>query len=306
MIIGRTALGLLALLSAAAPAFGQPAGDERSVTVGGVARTYVLHVPAGIGVSDAVPLVVVFHGGGGNARNAAHMSGMSAEADKEKFIVAYPNGSGPIAGTLLTWNTWQCCGYALDHKVDDVAFVRAMVEAIARDRPIDRKRIYATGMSNGAMMTYRVGCEMADVFAAIAPVAGALDTDACKPSGAVSLIAFHGKADQHVRFDGGTPIKNVDFRHTRVDKPVSYAIDFWKRQDRCDEAPKRDTKGNVHHDAYACPLTSTAVELYAIDGQGHAWPGGEMGIRAGNVDVPSSEISATDVMWDFFARHPRK
>ncbi len=155
-------------------------------------------------------------------------------------------------------------------------------------------------------MTYRVGCEMADVFAAIAPVAGALDTDSCKPSNPVSLIAFHGKADQHVRFDGGTPIKSADLRHARTDKPVSYAIDFWKHENRCDETPARTTKGSVLHEAYACGATSTAVELYAIDGQGHAWPGGEKGIRAGNIDAPTTEISATDLMWDFFAHHPRK
>jgi polyhydroxybutyrate depolymerase len=202
--------------------------------------------------------------------------------------LAYPNGSGPIAGTLLTWNTWQCCGYALDHHVDDVAFVRAMVEDIAHGQSIDRKRIFATGMSNGGMMSYRVGCEMADVFAAIAPVAGALDTDGCKPSGPVSLVAFHGKADEHVLFEGGVPIKSADLRHTRVDKPVSFGIDFWKRQDRCDATPSRETKGSIIHEAYSCGATSTAVELYAFEGQGHAWP-----------------APATSLMWDFFAHHPR-
>ncbi len=282
----------------------QQADSEHSLNAGGAARTYLLHVPAGA-PSGPLPLVVVFHGGGGNAASAVHMSGMDAKADREKFIVAYPNGSGPIAGALLTWNTWQCCGYALEHHVDDVAFVRAMVEEIARSNPVDRKRIYATGMSNGGMMTYRVGCEMADVFAAIAPVAGALDTDSCKPSGPVSLVAFHGKADQHVRFDGGVPLKSADLRHSRVDKPVSYAIDFWKRQNQCDGTPASEKKGSVTHEAYACPATSTAVELYAVDGQGHAWPGGAKGFSRG-ADAPSTELSATDAMWDFFARHPRK
>ncbi|HEY2629644.1 MAG TPA: PHB depolymerase family esterase [Usitatibacter sp.] len=277
------------LLAAAIPAFAQsPADGEQTLAVGAATRTYRLHVPAGA-PSTPLALVVVFHGGGGNARNAARMSGMDAKADKEKFIVVYPNGSGPMSGAFLTWNTWQCCGYALDNHVDDIAFIRAMVEDIARTHAIDRRRVFATGMSNGGMMAYRVGCEMADVFAAIAPVAGALDTDSCKPSGPVSLIAFHGKADEHVRFDGGVPIKSVDRRHARVDKPVSYAIDFWKRANRCDEAPARDQKGNVTHEAYACGATSTAVELYAFDGQGHSWPG-----------------SATDLMWDFFSRHPRK
>lgn len=293
------------LLAAALPALAQNGDAEHSIAVGSAARTYLLHVPGGA-PSGPLPLVVVFHGGGGNGRNAAHMSGMNAKADQEKFIVAYPNGSGPISGALLTWNTWQCCGYALDNRIDDVAFVRAMVEAIAREHVIDRKRIYATGMSNGGMMAYRVGCELADLFAAIAPVAGALDTNECRPSAPVSLIAFHGKADQHVPFEGGAPVKTVDVRHPRVDKSVAYAIDFWKRQDRCETPPANQKKGSILHEAYACPSTSTAVELYAIEGQGHAWPGGEKGIRAGNVDSPTTEISATSLMWDFFARHPKK
>jgi polyhydroxybutyrate depolymerase len=276
------------LLTSALPALAQQADTEHTLVVAGDTRTYLLHVPADA-PTGPLPLVVVFHGGGGNARHGARVSGMDAKADKEKFIVAYPNGSGRMAGALLTWNTWQCCGYALDHHVDDVAFVRAMVADIARSRPVDRKRVFATGMSNGAMMTYRVGCEMADVFAAIAPVAGALDTDGCKPSAPVSLVVFHGKADEHVRFEGGVPIKSADRRHSRVDKPVSYAIDLWKRTDRCDAAPARDTKGSVTHEAYACGATSTAVALYAFDGQGHTWP-----------------ASATDLMWDFFSHHPRK
>lgn len=300
-----TCIVAFALLALAAPASAQELDAEHSVTVGGAARTYRLHIPVGA-PPGALPLVVVFHGGGGNARNAARMSGMDAKADEAKFIVAYPNGSGPMAGGLLTWNTWRCCGYALDNRIDDVAFVRAMVEAIAREHAIDRKRIFATGLSNGGMMTYRVGCELADVFAAIAPVAGALDTEDCKPSAPVSVIVFHGKIDQHVPFEGGVPTKTVDYRHPRTDKSVGYAIDFWKRHDRCDAAPARERKGSVTHDSYACPATSTAVELYAIDGQGHAWPGGEKGLRAGNVDAPTTEISATNLMWDFFLGHPKK
>jgi polyhydroxybutyrate depolymerase len=280
----------LVLLTAAAPVLAQQGDVEHSLAVGSSTRTYLLHVPAGA-PAGPLPLVVVFHGGGGNARNGARMSGMDAKADEGKFVAAYPNGSGPMAGTLLTWNTWQCCGYALDNHIDDVAFVRAMVEDIARGQSIDRKRIFATGMSNGGMMTYRVGCEMADVFAAIAPVAGALDTESCKPSRPVSIVVFHGKADDRIRFEGGVPLKSADFRHTRNDKPVSYAIDFWKRENRCEATASRDRKGNVNHEAYACGATSTAVELYAIDGHGHAWPHGE--------------ISATDLMWDFFTRHPR-
>lgn len=284
------------------------AADDRSerslVDAGGLTRKYRIHLPDGREPAEPVPLVILFHGGGGNAANAARMSGMDAKADREGFIVAYPNGTGPRAGILLTWNAWRCCGTALDNRVDDVGFVRALVDTLAREHRVDRKRVYATGLSNGAMMTYRVGCELADVFAAIAPVAGALDTDDCRPSAAVSVIVFHGTADGHVPFEGGAPRTAFD-RHKRVDNPVAFAIDFWTRHDRCERTPARSKRGHVVHDTYACP-GGLGVELYAIEGQGHAWPGGEKGLRSGNVDPPTTEISATDLMWEFFVQHPKR
>ena len=278
--------------------------SEESIDVGGAKRTYVLHLPDGRDPGAPAPLVVVFHGGGGNAQNAARMSGMDAKADREGFIAVYPNGTGGPLARFLTWNTWRCCGPALEKNVDDVAFVRAMVEKIAHEHAIDRKRIYAAGLSNGGMMTYRVACEAADVFAAAAPVAGALDTDDCKPSAPVSLIVFHGTADGHVLFAGGTPRAAFD-RHTRVDNSVAFAIETWTKRDGCEREPERSKRGHVVHDTYRCPA-GVAVELYAIEGQGHAWPGGEKGLRFGNVDSPTNEISATDLMWAFFAAHPKR
>ncbi len=292
------------LAALALPAAAQSPGDaQRSLRVGGLTRTYVVHFPAGRPAGRALPLVVVFHGGGGNAKLAARMSGMSERADREGFIVAYPNGTGPFQSGRLTWNTWVCCGTAYQMRVDDVAFVRAMVQAVAGEYPVDRKRIYATGMSNGGMMAYRVGCEAADLFAAIAPVAGALDTEACNPSGPVSVVAFHGTADQHIRYEGGPPTAALD-RSPRVDRPVAYAMRFWAWRNDCAPAPARERKGNILHETYACKAPGAGLELYAIEGQGHAWPGGQKGVAA-SADAPSTEISATDVMWEFFARHPK-
>ena len=270
----------------------------------GTSRTYRIHLPNDRAPSQPTALVVVFHGGGGNAENAARMSGMDAKADKEGFIAAYPNGTGGRANAmLLTWNAWRCCGAALDNNVDDVAFVRALVDAVAREYPVDRKRIYATGISNGGMLAYRVGCELGDVFAAIAPVAGALNSFDCGSGPPVSVIVFHGTADKHVRFEGGKPITAFD-RHVRADNAVPFAIDTWKQRDKCEGQPAREHTGSVWHTSLSC-ADGTAVELYAIEGGGHAWPGGRKGIRFGNVDAPTAEISATDAMWDFFARHPK-
>ena len=279
--------------------------EERSIDVAGTTRTYVVHLPNNRAPTQPASLVLVFHGGGGNAANAARMSGMDAKSDKEGFIAVYPNGTGArVSAKLLTWNAWRCCGTALDSKVDDVGFVRALVDAIARDYPVDRKRIFATGLSNGGMLAYRLGCELGDVFAAIAPVAGALNSDDCRGGPRVSVIVFHGTTDKHVRFEGGVPITAFD-RHKRTDNSVQFAIDVWKQRDQCGKESTPERNGSVIHTSFAC-ADGTAVELYAIEGQGHAWPGGRKGIRFGNVDAPTTEISATDLMWDFFARHPKR
>ena len=259
-----------------------------ALTVGGLERSYEIHLPNGQRPAQAVPLVLVLHGGGSNATQAARMSGMNAKADKEGFIVVYPNGTGarPKA-KMLTWNAWRCCGAAMDNKVDDVAFVRAVVDDVFVKYPVDRKRIYATGMSNGAMMTYRLGCEAGEMFAAIAPVAGALNSYDCTSGPRLSVIVFHGTADKHVLFQGGHPEKSFDTHH-RADNAVPYAIDVWKQRNKCETPAKRDRLGRAEHAAYTC-ADGTGVELYAIEGGGHSWPSG-----------------ATDLMWDFFAKHPRQ
>jgi polyhydroxybutyrate depolymerase len=306
---------LLALISAgcaratlhpAAPTPSAPrilkSGDsDQSLGFAGRTRTYTVHLPRGSGAELALPLVIVLHGGGGNAANVARMTGFSALADKEQFIVVYPDGTGKLDDKLLTWNSGNCCGYALDQKIDDVGFLRALIEQLQRDYPIDARRIYATGMSNGGMMSYRIGCELSEQLAAIAPVAGALNVT-CKPSAPISVIAFHGTNDQHVLYDGGAPKMKAD-PHPRADKSVAYAMNFWTQHNRCAPTPTRVERGNIVHDTYTNCANGTGVELYAITGGEHAWPNGQRGSPLG--DAPTREISATELMWEFFKRHPK-
>lgn len=277
-------------------------GDyDQSLVFAGRARTYRVHLPRGIGDEVALALVIVLHGGGGNAESAARMTQMSALADKEEFIVVYPDGTGKLYDKLLTWNSGNCCGYALDQKIDDVGFLRALIEQLQRDYPINARRIYATGMSNGGMMSYRIGCELSDKIAAIAPVAGALNVE-CKPTVPISVIAFHGTNDQHVLYDGGKPKVQAD-PHPREDQSVAYAINFWAQHNQCAPTPTRVERGNIVHDTYSNCANGIGVELYTIKGGGHAWPHGQRGALIG--DVPTREISATELMWEFFKRHPK-
>src|SRR5690348_6350105 len=142
---------------------------EYKLIFGGRERSYSLHVPPeAVGKRD-LPLVVVLHGGGGSGAAAAKQSGFDAEADRQGFVVAYPDGTRRIAAGrpgFYTWNAGDCCGPAMEQHVDDVGFIRAMVAAIAAVQPIDKKRVYATGISNGGMMAYRLACDASSIFAA--------------------------------------------------------------------------------------------------------------------------------------------
>ncbi|HTL71562.1 MAG TPA: PHB depolymerase family esterase [Candidatus Eisenbacteria bacterium] len=271
---------------------------------GGIDRTYLVHPPKGLDRSRAYPVVFVFHGAGGNAENAMRMTGMNRRADEKRFIAVYPNGTGRLKDPGLTWNAWACCGEAFAGKVDDVGFVRELIARLERDYPVDPKRIFATGISNGGMLCYRLACELSDRFAAVAPVAGAMDTDDPRPSEPVSLIIFHGTEDKHIRYDGGEPDRQFD-RQKRVDKPVSYAVNFWVKYDGCNPVPADSRTQNVARTTYSGGRNGTEVTLYALQGFGHAWPGDEGELRGGGAESPAQEISATDLIWEFFDTHPK-
>jgi polyhydroxybutyrate depolymerase len=293
------AVALLAL----APVRGAASEDSKhpgSIESGGRTRTYFVHTPPGYDGNEKLPLVMVLHGGGGNAENAEKMSGMSDKADAVNFLVVYPDGTGGVGDHFHTWNSGNCCAYALKNNVDDVAFLRGLLEKLEYEYAVDPKRVYVTGISNGGMMAYRVGCTMADKVAAIAPVAGALNV-ACDPSAPISVIAFHGTEDENVSYNGGTGKKQID--GPREDKPVSYAIDFWVKHDGCNPTPKKLEVGTLRTEGYGGCKDGTAVVLDTVVGQGHAWPGSDRVWKL--LDKPDPTVKATDLMWAFFQAHPK-
>lgn len=260
-----------------------------SLDFGGRIRTYLIHVPPGYDGKTPVPLVFVLHGATQSPDSAEKMSGMSAKADQEHFIVVYPSGTGGV----VTWNAGNCCGFAVQNNVDDVGFFRALLEKLERDYAVDRKRIYFTGISNGAMMSYRVACEMSDQVAAIAPVEGALNVD-CQPTAPVSVLIFHGTADLLVPFKGGSTPFQVGEK--RSDNSVANAVDFWIKRDACSAAPKHEVTAEAHIDKYSGCQGGTGVALYAIQGGRHMWPG---------LAISGNSIPATDLIWSFFAAHAK-
>jgi polyhydroxybutyrate depolymerase len=277
--------------------------DDQTITLthDGIERSYILHVPASYDGSQPVPLVLVFHGGGGKADGIMQSSGFNQLADEKGFIVVYPNGTGRLGDKLLTWNGGACCGFAMTNNIDDVGFVRAIVAELQTSYKIDAKRIYATGLSNGGILSFRLACEASDLFAAIAPVSGTLNFKSCAPSQPVSVIEFHGTDDTHIQYEGGygpNSIAQVMFAS------VKDSIDFWLAADSCPTTPQTKSFADIQHDTYANCAQGIAVELYTIIGGQHAWPGSAGPAWPGG-DEPTQTISATQLMWDFFIAHPK-
>jgi polyhydroxybutyrate depolymerase len=266
----------------------------------GLQRAYKVHVPKGFDPSKPAPLLIAMHGGGGDMdyqSNDAYY-GLISKSDREGFVAAFPNGYSRLGGKLATWNAGKCCGAARDRKVDDVGFIRAMVERIGQQISIDRQKVFATGMSNGGMMSHRLGCEMPDVVKAIAPIAGTDNTSACSPSQAVSVLMIHAKNDDHVLFDGGAgaPLKEstvTDF------SSVPETVARWVKRNGCDATPKRVLeKPGVYCERHSGCRDGTAVQLCVTETGGHSWPGGT---KPRGTEPPSKAIVANDVMWEFFA-----
>jgi len=147
----------------------------------GIDRTYLVHLPTAYDEAGNFPLVIAMHGGFGNAHNLQNQSQLSVTADDENFIVVYPEGVQGGVFDIRTWNAGRCCGFASTSDVDDVGFINALIDTLLANYSIDMNRVYATGMSNGGFMSYRLACEISDRIAAIAPVAASMSADVCDP-----------------------------------------------------------------------------------------------------------------------------
>jgi polyhydroxybutyrate depolymerase len=266
-----------------------------TLTSSDIVRDILLHVPPSYDPKKGTMLVLNFHGFTSNDWEQVLLTKMSAASDQKNFIVAYPDG------VASSWNAGDCCGDAWTNSVDDIVFVKDMLAKLEGSFCIDPKRVYATGFSNGGFFSHRLGCEMADTFAAVAPVSGVLgmDPSQCKPSRPIPVIDFHGTSDPLVPYNGGAPITKtlgpLTFRS------VAETISAWQSNDRCLVTPQTDYQhGDATCQEWSCAERS-AVRLCTIDGGGHAWPGGLDYVVGGKT---STDISATDAMVDFFMAHP--
>ena len=260
----------------------QIANSGETFVFDGLRRIYYVHVPSSYDGTKPVPLVIVLHGYTGNARGIESLTGFSAKADEEGFIVVYPEG------VAQRWNV----GFGrLKFDTDDVGFINELINRLEQKYVIDPNRIYVTGFSNGAMMAYLLGAELSDRIAAIAPVAGSIGSmtygleQIPEPSQPVSVIVFHGTADTSVPYEGDGFLS------------VAESVAFWVKCDGCSTIPQNETMSdrNVIISIYTGGANSTEVVLYTLVGLDHSWPRQTIGV-----------IEATDIIWDFFASHPKQ
>jgi polyhydroxybutyrate depolymerase len=274
---------------------------QYGLTVSGHRRTVIVHVPAGYTGNSKLALVLNLHGSESTASAEEKFSGMDVIADADHFIVAYPQA---LIADRLGYD-WNIPGEPMVNgkfppagAPSDVTFLTTLVRDIAGLYCIDLSRVYATGISGGGRMASQLACDASNVFAAIAPVAGLRYPSPCPASRPVPVIAFHGTADLIDPFDGH------GLGYWTYSVPT--AARLWASHDHCAARPQSTSGHGYHLTRYTGCSGSTEVELYAITGEGHEWPGGPRMPSAitGVLGPQSNAIDANAVMWDFFRAHP--
>ena len=308
------ALGAVAV----SPAWGalDPGDHSISVQHDGRARSYIVHVPPVAREGRPLPVILNFHGGGGNAPSQQKYSRLDALADAEGFVAVYPNGTGRMSDRLLTWNAGTCCGYSVLHKVDDVGFTLALLADLGARQPIDRRRVYATGLSNGGMMAWRLAAEASSTIAAVAPVAGAKVLSGGPRDPPVSVMHFHSVDDPRALYAGGLgppfPMTTSRVLHSAVEPTVR----DWAAALGCPAAPRitAGLKGQPGSREAAQTATrlvwgpcreGTEVVLWKLTGAGHVWPGGVRDYLPGLLGQGTTLVDADREMWQFFQRFTR-
>ncbi len=265
----------------------QPAGDTLvEVDVNGTKRQAIVHTPT-ILPQEVLALVFALHGSDGEASRFEAQTGFDEVSDTNGFLVVYPAGldlpSG--GGTSRSWNAGECCDPASSAGVDDVAFLVKLLDTLESRYPVDPRRVYVAGHSNGAFMAQRLGCERPDRFRAIASVAGALSSSTCAPLQAVPMLQIYGTADQNVAPSSGRA-----------------SVDTWRAIDGCAETPSIDTDGPVTTSTWSGCTNGAKVTSIEIAGAGHPWPSAR--IPSPDGQPISIAIDATAVAWEFLSSLP--
>jgi len=271
-----------------------------------VDRDYLLYTPESYSPDQPAALVVVLHGGHGNAERVAKQTGFVPIADRNGFLLAFPQAQDE------NWNDGR---QVTASKFDDVSYITSVVDDVVARRAIDINRVYVTGISNGGMMTQRLACDATDRFAAFASVVANLPASlesTCRPSQPVKIMMINGNADPLMPYRGGEIKKGRRSGKGGTVLSTRETAEFWAAASRCDssteksELPDKDPRDGtrISKTQFTNCADSTAVVLYSIDGGGHAWPGSPVKQRfliTRLTGTMSKDISASEVIWNFFA-----
>jgi polyhydroxybutyrate depolymerase len=289
-----------------------PGDHDTTLSFGGKSRAYLLHVPPSYS-GRPMPVVINLHGFLSNYTEQPDLTHMSAQADSEGFIVAYPNG----AGDPTAWNAGDCCEFKETDR-DDVGFVAALLDELEDKGCVDLTREYVTGFSNGGFLAHSVGCELSERVAAIATVAGVLGVppEECKPARAMPVLQIHGDADGTVPYGGGSPT-GWELLYPGTSAPTFRSAvvtaDFWREKSGCAADQEQSFKGDdTDCESYKSCEHGNEVTLCTISGGGHIWPNGDpSALKAMVVGIPVSSLvgkvptfDANGHIWSFFKAHP--
>ena len=288
--VGRTALAVaLAVVAGCSDSSSvsspRPAVQHGELTLDAVVRTYRVYSPITLGRHVKAPLVLVLGGYGNSADEMVAVTEFDREAATGDFVVAYAEGIGG------SWNAGFCCGRTARDGVDDVAFLSALIDRLQVDYGIDPDRVYVAGVSVGAMMAYRLGCEAAQRIAGVGAVAGAMILDDCQPARPVPVIEIHGTEDPLVPYEGG--VVQPEGVATQPVPPTSAVVQRWASLNRCPSAPHEETDGPVRTATWAGCAGGSAVKLIVVDGGTHTW-------FAPGLGAANGAVHATHLMWSFF------
>lgn len=274
-----------------------------------IERTYIVHIGHSYEPENPVPLVFVLHGGGGTGSSMPTYTGFNAIADRENFILVYPDG------VENHWNDGREPKVYTTHieNTDDVGFISALIDHLLLDLNIDTKSVYVTGISNGGMMSHRLACELSDRIAAIAPVASSIPAnmaDIWNPSRRVSVLIINGTDDPLVLWEGGEIILAGKKMGTTLS--VDGTVEFWTEENGCTAEPvitqlsERDKYDgtSIQIEAHGECADGTDVVLYRVIDGGHTWPGSYQYASESVIGKTSREFDASEIIWQFFEEHP--
>lgn len=275
-----------------------PGNHDRTIEFDGQSRTYFVHVPKSYDPAKATPLVLALHPFATTAVKFERLSGLSKASEREGFIVVYPNGTG--RANVLSWND----GMMPLKRSDDVGFLSRVLDEVETQVHVDKKRIYAAGMSNGAMMCYRLASELSGRIAAVAAVAGTMTVRQIDSKRPVPILHIHGTSDTIVPYAGGKPPGPMPVRFRSVEESVL----AWAKFNGCPETPRVEELPDPINDGthvlrrvYGPGKSGAEVILYVVEGGGHTWPGKPIPVPM--MGKATRDVMGDELIWDFFRKH---